>query len=210
MFWVLEGIDGSGKSSQVARLQGLLESQGRTVLVTREPGGTPLGEELRQCVLHRPVDALTELLLMVAARRDHTVQRILPALRSGVDVVCDRYWDSTWAYQGAGRGLGAELLQSLESAFAPEVAVPDAILFFDCPAQVAASRRSGRAPEDRIEQEAIDFFERVREGFLAAAQRRRAQGIACTVIDAQQPIEAIAAAVEAAAIARLAGKPHDH
>lgn len=204
-FFVLEGIDGSGKSSQSAALCALLAQHGRQVLATREPGGTPLAERLRELVLQEPVDALTELLMMVAARRDHTNQRILPALRQGTDVVCDRYWDSTWAYQGAGRGLPSALLQSLESSFADGAAQPSLTIYFDCPAAVAAARRAGRAPEDRIEQEALDFFERVRQGFLEAAARRSEQGQRTLVIDAQQSPEAIAQAIAQAVCAILKG-----
>ena len=192
-FITLEGVDGAGKSSHVQGIAALLRARGRRLLVTREPGGTPLAEKLRALVLAEPMDALSETLLMFAARRDHLRQAIAPALAEGVWVVCDRFTDATVAYQGSGKGVPEELIGQLRRAVHPELE-PDLTLVFDCPWEVAHERlgRSGRAP-DRFEREGREFFERVRQGYLrlAAGQPERIR-----VIDASGDIAMIKKTVE--------------
>jgi dTMP kinase len=138
------------------------------VLVTREPGGTPLAETLRTLVLSQPMDALTEALLVFAARRDHVQQRIEPALAAGTSVLCDRFTDASFAYQGGGRGLDAAWLAELER-WVHAGRAPDLTLWFDVPASVASERRAAARSPDRFEQQDEGFFERVRAGYAARA-----------------------------------------
>ncbi len=168
-FITFEGIDGAGKSSHIEPLAARLRSAGLTVLVTREPGGTPLAERLREVLLHAPMDALTEVLLVFAARRDHVSQVIAPALARGDTVLCDRFTDATFAYQGAGRGFDLTQLEALENWVHAEVQ-PDCTLWFDLSAEQAAQRLTGARAPDRFEQQSPAFFERVREGYLARAE----------------------------------------
>jgi dTMP kinase len=165
-FVTLEGIDGAGKSTHLERMAQWLRDKGHDVEVTREPGGTELAEALRALVLHQPMDTLTEALLMFAARRDHLVQRIEPALRSGVTVLCDRFTDASFAYQGAGRGFSLATLGTLET-WVQEGRQPDLTVWFDLPASTAAARRGAVRAPDRFEQQDEAFFERVRSGYLA-------------------------------------------
>ena len=166
-FITFEGIDGAGKSSHIERLADWWRDQGREVTVTREPGGTPLAEVLRETV-HQPMDPLTESLLVFAARRDHLQRCILPALARGNVVLCDRFTDATFAYQGAGRGFDQNLLSSLE-AWVQEGRQPDLTLWFDLPAAVAAERRAAARAPDRFESQGEAFFERVRAGYASRA-----------------------------------------
>ena len=165
-FISFEGIDGAGKSSHIEAVANALRELGRTVVLTREPGGTPLAEQLRVLFLHQPMDALTEALLVFAARRDHLVTIIEPALARGDTVLCDRYTDATFAYQGAGRGFDLAVLGQLEQ-WVQQGRQPDLTLWFDVPAAVAAARRAAAREPDRLESEAQAFFERVREGYAA-------------------------------------------
>ena len=165
-FITLEGIDGAGKSSHLDALADWLRAQGRELLMTREPGGTPLAEALRELFLHREMDALTEALLVFAARRDHLRLVIEPALARGAVVLCDRFTDASFAYQGAGRGFDAALLTQLET-WVQAGRQPELTLWFDLPAEVAAQRRVGARSADRLESEALSFFERVRAGYAA-------------------------------------------
>jgi len=151
-FITFEGIDGAGKSSHLEPLAGWLRGRGHDVLVTREPGGTPLAERLRELVLHTPMDALTEALLVFAARRDHLVQLIEPALARGATVLCDRYTDATFAYQGGGRGFDAGVLAQLEQ-WVQQGRQPDLTLWFDIDAQTAAERRAAARAPDRFESQ---------------------------------------------------------
>ncbi len=169
-FVTFEGIDGAGKSSHIESLAQWLRGRGHEVLVTREPGGTPLAERLRELVLGEPMDTLTELLLVFAARRDHLERQILPALARGATVLCDRFTDATFAYQGAGRGLGADRIAALEQ-WVQDERQPDLTLWFDLPAAVAAARRTAAREPDRFELEDEAFFARVREGYAARARR---------------------------------------
>jgi dTMP kinase len=169
-FITLEGIDGAGKSSHLDALGQWLRAHGHTVVMTREPGGSPLAEQLRELLLHRPMDALTESLLVFAARRDHLRQCIEPALVRGATVVCDRFTDATFAYQGAGRGFDVSVLAQLES-WVQQGRQPDLTLWFDLEPEVAAQRRGAARAADRFERLDEGFFARVREGYA----RRLAQ-----------------------------------
>lgn len=164
LFVSFEGIDGAGKSSHVDWLADRWRSLGREVIVTREPGGTALGEQLRELVLHQPMHEHTELLLVAAARSEHLQSLIRPALARGCVVICDRYADSTFAYQGYGRGLSLEWIAALEREVV-DGSRPDRTYLFDLPADVAARRRAAARAADRFETEDVDFFERVRTGY---------------------------------------------
>lgn len=167
-FVTVEGIDGAGKSSHLQALAARWRDQGHEVLVTREPGGTPLAERLREIVLHEPMDALTEALLVFAARRDHLVQVIEPALARGATVLCDRFTDATFAYQGGGRGFDLAVLATLER-WAQQRRQPDLTLWFDVAPAVAAARRAAARAPDRFESEDLAFFERVRDAYARRA-----------------------------------------
>ncbi len=167
-FVTFEGIDGAGKSTHVAQAIDSLRARGYEVLATREPGGTELAEALRELLLHRPMSLETELMLVFAARRDHLERLIVPALERGQWVVCDRFTDSSWAYQGAGRGACAERIAWLESWVQGELQ-PARTYWFDVEPEVAARRRARSREADRFESEDLAFFARVREGY-----RRRA------------------------------------
>lgn len=199
-FITFEGIDGAGKSTQIAAVVALLAARGIDVVQTREPGGTPLGERLRELLLHETMHLETEAMLMFAARREHLAARIVPALDAGKWVVCDRFSDATYAYQVGGRGLDASKFAALEAWVHPGLQ-PDLTLVFDLDPTVAAARvaSAGAAP-DRFEREQRDFFERVRNAYLeraqAAPQRIR-------VISAERDPEAIRAEVEAVVAERF-------
>jgi dTMP kinase len=165
-FITFEGIDGAGKSTHIAAVEARLSAGGRTVVCTREPGGTPLAENLRDLMLHMSMDPLTEALLVFAARRDHLSQVILPALARGDIVLCDRFTDASFAYQGAGRGLDLGVLSQLESWVQGSLQ-PDLTLWFDVPPAMAAERRAAARQADRFEQQDLQFFERVRAGYQA-------------------------------------------
>jgi dTMP kinase len=177
VFISFEGIDGAGKSSHIQALAEQLRRAGRRVTVTREPGGTPLAEQLRDLVLQQAMDGLTEAMLVFAARRDHLVQVIVPALRRGDVVLSDRFTDSSFAYQGGGQGLSLAVLEQLErwvqmvDAQGPVALLqPDMTLWFElAPAQAAARLAQARAP-DRFEARGEDFFVRVCEGYAARAR----------------------------------------
>ncbi len=163
-FITFEGIDGAGKSSHIDALAGWLRERGRTVLVTREPGGTPLAERLRELVLHEPMDSLTETLLVFAARRDHLRQVIEPALAGGMTVLCDRFTDATFAYQGGGRNFDLATLAQLE-AWVHQGRQPDLTLWFEIDPVTAAERRAAARAPDRFEREDVAFFARVHAGY---------------------------------------------
>lgn len=199
-FITFEGIDGAGKSTQIAAVVALLQARGIEVEQSREPGGTPLGERLRELLLHEPMHLETEAMLMFAARREHLAARIVPALAAGTWVVCDRFSDATYAYQVGGRGLDAAKFAALEAWVHPGLQ-PDLTLVFDLDPAVAAARvaATGAAP-DRFEREQRGFFERVRNAYLARAQA--AQQRIC-VISADRDQVAIRAEVEAVVTERL-------
>jgi dTMP kinase len=192
-FITFEGIDGAGKSTHITALVELLRARGREVVPTREPGGTPLGEKLRELLLHEAMHLETEALLMFAARREHLARIIEPALSRGAWVVCDRFSDATHAYQGGGRGLDKARIASLEQWTHGRLQ-PDLTFLFDLPPFVAGKRivRQRRAL-DRFEQEHADFHERVRQAYLerAASAPRRIH-----VVDAELSREEINKIVE--------------
>lgn len=165
-FITFEGIDGAGKSTHIDALAERLRQRGAEVVCTREPGGTELAEKLRALVLHDPMDALTEALLVFAARHDHVQRVIAPALARGATVVCDRFTDATFAYQGGGRGFDAAILAQLEH-WVHGTLQPVLTLWLDLPAEMAARRRAQARAADRFESEDLAFFERVRAGYAA-------------------------------------------
>ena len=197
-FITFEGIDGAGKSSHIEALADWARACGVEVVLTREPGGTPLAERLRELFLHEPMDALTEALLVFAARRDHLRTVIEPALARGALVLCDRFTDATFAYQGAGRGFDAAVLAQLET-WVQEGRQPDLTLWFDLAPAEAARRRAAVRSADRLEREDEAFFTRVRDGYARRAQATPAR---FARIDAAQTREA----VRADAIAALASR----
>ena len=188
-FVTFEGIDGAGKSSHIEALADWARVRGAEVVLAREPGGTPLAEKLRGLFLHEPMDALTEALLVFAARRDHLREVIEPALARGAFVLCDRFTDSTFAYQGAGRGFDLEVLAQLET-WVQQGRQPDLTLWFDLAPEEAARRRAAVRSADRLESEDEAFFTRVRSGY---AQRAQAAPARFARIDAAQSREAVRA-----------------
>ncbi len=187
-FITFEGIDGAGKSTHVDWLAECLRARGLTVRVTREPGGTALGEKLRELLLNEPMHLETETLLMFAARREHLAQVIEPALKRGEWVVCDRFSDATYAYQGGGRGLERHKLHQLEH-WVHEHLQPDLTLLFDLPLDVARERIAVASRRlDRFEQERADFHERVRHAYL---ERAHAHPERMRVIDANDTLNNI-------------------
>ncbi|MBU0592286.1 MAG: dTMP kinase [Gammaproteobacteria bacterium] len=167
-FITLEGIDGAGKSTHLDWLAETLMQRGQEVVVTREPGGTPLGESLRGLLLNHAMHLETEALLMFASRREHLAQVILPALEAGKWVISDRFTDASFAYQGGGRGIDEARLLILED-WVQQGLQPDLTLLFDVPLEVARQRLSASVTLDRFEQEKQDFFQRVRQAYLARA-----------------------------------------
>jgi dTMP kinase len=194
-FVTLEGIDGAGKSSHLAFLCERIRARGHEAVLTREPGGTPTGEQLRALVLHHPMNALAEALLMFAGRSVHLGDVIEPALRSGVWVVCDRFSDSTYAYQCGGRDLPGDAVERLEALVHPRLQ-PDATFLFDLDPAVALERQraQSRTP-DKFEREQGDFFVRVRAAYLERARKHPAR---IHVIDASGDVEAVRARLAAA------------
>jgi dTMP kinase len=207
-FITFEGVEGVGKSTQIAHAAEHLRSRGIEPLVTREPGGTALAEKLRVLVLdplHGPVGATAELLILFAARASHVAEVIRPALAEGRWILCDRFTDTSEAYQGGGRGVKPAWIRQLAEIAHPGLA-PDLTLVFDAPAAVTHARLSGRgAGQDRIEAEDAAFFERVRTAYLAIAVRepRRVR-----IIDATLPAEAVASEVASLLDAALAAARH--
>ena len=187
-FLTLEGVDGAGKSSHIEFIADAIRTKGAHVIVTREPGGTDLAERLRQTILNQPMSPILETLLVFAARTDHVARVIKPALASGQWVICDRFTDATFAYQGAGNGVSTELIARLAEAAHPGLR-PARTLVFDCPYEVAAARlaKAGRVL-DRFEREDRAFFERVRGAYLATAKSEPERVV---VIDASRDAHAV-------------------
>ncbi len=210
LFLTLEGIDGAGKSSHLDAMEALFNARGRTVVRTREPGGTPLAETLRGLVLEQPMDPLTESLLVFAARRDHIVQVIEPALARGDVVLCDRFTDATFAYQGAGRGFDTQLLSTLEQwvqggrGAAGLLLQPHITLWFDLAPEIAAERLAGARLPDKFESQPVEFFRRVAAGYAA---RAAADAQRFVRIDASQTRDQVWQQVETALVARGALAP---
>jgi dTMP kinase len=186
-FITFEGMDGAGKSTHLAWFAGALRQRGHDVVVTREPGGTPLGEQLREILLNQPMNIGTEAMLMFAARLEHLEQVIKPALRAGKWVISDRFSDASFAYQGGGRGMDWEKLHQLEQWVHPDLQ-PDLTLFFDVPVEVARQRLANNVSLDRFEQEQADFFERVRAGYHKRVKQDPQRYV---VIDAAQSLNKV-------------------
>jgi dTMP kinase len=186
-FITFEGMDGAGKSTHLAWFADALRQRGHDVVVTREPGGTPLGEQLREILLNQPMSIGTEAMLMFAARLEHLEQVIKPALLAGKWVISDRFSDASFAYQGGGRGMDWEKLRQLEQWVHPDLQ-PDLTLFFDVPVEVARQRLANNVSLDRFEQEQADFFERVRAGYHKRVKQYPQR---YAVIDAAQSLDKV-------------------
>lgn len=184
LFITLEGVDGAGKSSHTEWLVDFFRQQGRDVVLTREPGGTGIGEKLRELLLHEPMTQTSEVLLMFAAREESLTQIIKPALAEGKVVISDRFTDSTLAYQGGGRGYANERILQLAQWIHGDIQ-PDLTLLFDVPLEVARERLSASRVMDRFEQEEADFFTRVRQTYLQQAQQHPERIV---IVDATQTI----------------------
>jgi dTMP kinase len=199
LFISFEGIDGAGKSTHIDRLAQVFRAQGRVVTLTREPGGTPLAEQIRGMVLNQPMDALTEALLVFAARRDHVGQVIAPALARGELILCDRFSDSSFAYQGGGREFDLAVLSTLEQwvqgtampEYSPQVGQllqPHLTIWFDLPASVAAQRLAGARVPDKFESQPVAFFDKVVQAYT---QRFAADSGRFARINADQAPDAV-------------------
>lgn len=197
-FITFEGIDGAGKTTHLDALERIWREAGHEVVRTREPGGTPLAEQLRGLFLHEPMDSLTEALLVFAARRDHLTQVIEPALARGAWVLCDRFTDATFAYQGGGRGFDLSVLTTLEG-WVQGGRQPDLTFLFDLPPAVAAARLAGARQPDRFEAQDQVFFERVREMYLTRMAQHPERFV---LIQADQPQDIVACAIGQALAAR--------
>jgi dTMP kinase len=189
-FITMEGIEGVGKTTNMEYLQHLISAAGKELVVTREPGGTPLGEVIRGLLLdphYTGMDADCELQLMFAARAEHLAKVIRPAIEAGKWVLCDRFTDATYAYQGGGRGLDTDKIAALEQLVQGDFR-PDLTLLLDVPVKIGLARAGNRSAPDRFEQEQVEFFERVRQAYLDMARTHDGR---YRVIDASQPLEAV-------------------
>ena len=189
-FITVEGIEGVGKTTNIEFIHQRLLAAGRDVVVTREPGGTPLGEAIRGLLLdpqYTGMDSTCELQLMFAARAEHLARVIRPALEKGQWVLCDRFTDATYAYQGGGRGIDTGIIARLETLVQGNFR-PDITLLLDVPVEVGLARASKRGDLDRFEQEKVEFFERVRQAYLDMARQHAGR---YRVIDASQPLEQV-------------------
>jgi dTMP kinase len=193
-FITFEGIDGAGKSTHIGFVTDLLKDAGKTVVSSREPGGTPLGEKLRELLLHEKMDLETEALLMFASRREHIAQVIEPALARGDWVLSDRFTDASFAYQGGGRGLSLAKLEQLERWVHPRLQ-PDLTLLFDVPLEVARERLDATRTLDKFESEEAAFFERCRNEYLRRAAESSGRIV---VVDSTRSIDEVRASLRAA------------
>lgn len=194
-FITFEGTEGVGKSTQLTSAAGTLDRLGVDYIVTREPGGTPMAEAIRELLLaprDEPVNEVTELLLMFAARAQHLHTRILPSLEQGQWVLCDRFTDATFAYQGGGRGVPEERIALLETLVQGDIR-PDHVILLDAPVDTGMARARKRGELDRFEQEDMKFFQRIREAYLT---RAKAQPYRYHVIDAARPLADVSRQVE--------------
>ena len=195
-FITFEGVEGCGKSTQLERLAAHLAARGHEIAATREPGGTPISEAIRRVLLdpdNSAMHPMTELLLYQAARAQHVAERIRPALERGVVVLCDRFHDSTAAYQGAGRSLPMDALRQLHG-LAADGLTPDLTLLLDLPAEAGLERARGQGRPDRLEGENLPFHQRVRDAFLDLA---RGEPDRITIVDATESVEEVAARIRA-------------
>ena len=191
-FITLEGMDGAGKSTHIGNIIEMLESRGHEVISTREPGGTPLGEQLREVILHEKMHAETETLLMFAARREHIACVIAPALARGAYVLSDRFTDATYAYQCGAKGVSASKIELLEQWVQADLQ-PDITLLFDVPVEVSIQRLSTARAPDKFERENAEFFTRIRHAYL---QRAIENPVRFRIIDADRPLEIVKKSVE--------------
>ncbi|WP_047549271.1 dTMP kinase [Methylotenera sp. G11] len=191
-FITLEGMDGAGKSTHIPRIIEILKTRGREVVSTREPGGTPLGERLRELLLHEAMHAETETLLMFAARREHIAQIIAPALARGAYVLSDRFTDATFAYQSGAKGVPADKVEILEQ-WVQEDLQPDMTLLFDVPVEISIARLAGARSPDKFERESADFFTKIRDAYL---ERARQNPQRFRIVDASKSLGEVAKAVE--------------
>lgn len=191
-FITLEGLDGAGKSTHIPSIIAALQAGGREVVSTREPGGTVLGERLRELLLHDAMHAETETLLMFAARREHIANVIAPALERGAYVLSDRFTDATYAYQCGAKGVLASKIEILER-WVQEGLQPDITLLFDVPVEVSVARLSTARSPDKFERESADFFTRIRNAYLERAHQNPAR---FRIIDASRPLEEVAKSVK--------------
>jgi dTMP kinase len=191
-FITLEGMDGAGKSTHIPSIIEMLKARGREVVSTREPGGTPLGERLRELLLHEAMHAETETLLMFAARREHIANVIAPALERGAYVLSDRFTDATFAYQSGAKGVSANKVEVLEQ-WVQEDLQPDITLLFDVPVEVSIARLAGARSPDKFERESADFFTRIRNAYLERASKNPQR---FRVIDGSKSLEEVAKAVK--------------
>ncbi|WP_417446475.1 dTMP kinase [Kangiella sp.] len=194
-FITIEGTEGVGKSTNIAFIKAWFEAKNIALLHTREPGGTPFAEEIRELLLSQreeQVDAKSELLLMYAARAQHVSQKIKPALEQGQWVLCDRFSDASFAYQGAGRALGLDKLVALDQ-WVLEGFKPDLTILLDLPVEVGLSRAQERGPIDRFEEEKVEFFEQVRDGYLQIAQQEPER---VKIVDARGSLEEVQQQIE--------------
>lgn len=188
----LEGMDGAGKSTHIPTIVAALEARGVEVVSTREPGGTKLGEGLRELLLHQAMHPETETLMMFAARREHIAQVIEPALARGAYVLSDRFTDATFAYQCGGRGVNADKIRALEQWVQGDLQ-PDLTLLFDVPVEVSVRRLANARSPDKFEQESSEFFSRIRAAYLLRAQQNPQR---FRVIDANKPLELVQKSLE--------------
>jgi dTMP kinase len=193
-FITLEGMDGAGKSTHIPDILAQLQARGVEVVSTREPGGTELGERLREVLLHTAMAAETESLLMFAARQEHLSTLILPALERGAYVLSDRFSDASYAYQHGGRGLAADRIAQLEQ-WVQQGLQPDLTLLFDVPVEVSVQRLAAARTPDKFERESADFFRRIRDAYLQRAEQFPQR---FRIIDSNQPLDQVKRAVSAA------------
>ena len=191
-FITLEGMDGAGKSTHIPTIIEILQARGREVVSTREPGGTVLGERLRELLLHEAMHAETETLLMFAARREHIANVIAPALKRGAYVLSDRFTDATYAYQSGAKGVPANKVEILEQ-WVQEALQPDVTLLFDVPVEVSIARLAGARSPDKFERESADFFTRIRNAYLLRAKQNPER---FRIIDASKPLEEVSKMVK--------------
>lgn len=196
-FITIEGGEGVGKTTNIKYIEAIIKASGKELISTREPGGTPLAEAVRDLLLNPENTGMhpdCELLLMFAARAEHLDKVIRPALERGAWILCDRFTDATYAYQGYGRGLSLARIAELETLVQGELR-PDLTLLLDVPVEIGLERAGKRSDPDRFEQETLDFFERIREGYL---ERARAEPERFAIIDAGQPLDAVQSRIRAA------------
>ncbi len=191
-FITLEGMDGAGKSTHIPSIIEMLKARGHEVVSTREPGGTPLGERLRELLLHESMHAETETLLMFAARREHIANVIKPALERGAYVLSDRFTDASFAYQSGAKGVPANKVEILEQ-WVQEDLQPDITLLFDVPVEVSIARLAGARSPDKFERESADFFTKIRNAYLDRASKNPQR---FRVIDGSKSLEEVAKAVK--------------